>query len=317
MDFLNSFISTFDSLLHKKKFANLYVGLLLFIMLFSFILNRLDINITDNDVIKNYQLSKIYTDDFNKVETIIVGDSSCGNGINDKLFTSLSGSRTENLCLNGSWGLVGSLGIIKKSLLKNKKIKNIIIIQTLDIWNRSFPKEAVLELFEISEIIDEINYKTIVGYLFNPKEIFWHLKYLLAYKELTTIDTSHDYVKQNNKKYSNNLRILEYEKNLNDIKLSNSKSKEIVMIDTFCRINGLNCIFLNGPIHNGIIKNSDKFISYLNEDIINSFSHIKYHKNIFSYPNRYIGDSLDHIDIKYKDEVTKDYYLLVKPDLMR
>lgn len=321
MNFQNFYTLIFNPKITTKNYVIFYIFIIIALLFLSFVLNRLNFDITDNDVVKNYQLSKINSKKFETVDTIIVGDSSSGNSMNSAYFDKLSGLKSENLSLTGSWGIVGSLGIAQKAYEKNKKIKNIIIIQTLDIWNRSFSKESILELFSFSQIFKNLNKNSIIGYYFNPKEIWWHLKFIK--KELfdsglsKQIDLNNDYLLQKKDKYSNGKSIIKEGTTLDNIKISDAKLHELNMLENFCKKNSLNCIFLNGPIHNDIIKNSSKFITYLNSDIKNQFSYMKYYPEVFSYKNYKMGDSHDHMDVKYKNEATLNYYNLIKRDLGR
>ena len=278
-----------------------------------FILNKLDLNLNGNDVIRNYQLSKINDSDFNDVSTVIIGDSSGGNAIDAKYFSKLTKHKTKNLSLTGSWGVSGSLGMLKRAYTKNPNIKNVIIIHGLDVWSRNSSKESILEFFSLSEIIDEINISSLFSYYFNPKEVLWNSRYFIK-KMLNLnasgweIDLQYDYIQQKNKRYSNNGKNINNESSLNSVKLSNDKRKELNMFQNFCHKNNLNCIFANGPIHQTTSNNSILFYNYLRSNIYNAFT-ITYIDKIFEYDNYKMGDSKDHIDVKYKDSTTYDYFL--------
>ena len=316
MSFLNSYISIFNYKRKSKLFVKLISITIFILLIFSYILHILDFRITDNDVIKKYQLSKIDSKEFSDINTIFVGDSSSGNSLNSLYFDNLTGLKSQNLSLTGSWGLVGSLGMIKKALEKNKNIKNIIIVQTLDIWKRDFSKESILELFEINQQFQILDINSIIGYNFNLKEIKWHLSHFFRFIKLHKIDFEHDYIYQKEKKYSNSMLQVKEKDIFDDISISKGKIIELEILDDYCKNNSLNCIFMNGPIHNKTIKNPKSLLSYLSSKVKKRFKYIKYYKNIFSYEGFKIGDSLDHIDIKYKNESTLDYFNLIKNDLI-
>lgn len=316
MDFLNSYTSIFKQEMKRKLFLQIFLLIILIIFIVSLVLNRLDFTLNTNDVIRKYQLSKINNNDFSDVSTIIIGDSSGGNAIDSVYFTKISSLQTKNLCLTGSWGLIGSLGILKNAYAKNKKIKNVLIIQTLDIWGRSYPKEAVLELFTVNDAINYLNVTSLLGYLLNPKEIIWNIKHLLTYKKIPPIDMKHDYTLQKEKKYSSNTKEMKVDTNLNNIQILNDKLLELKQLEQFCIDKNLNCILLNGPIHSTIAKNSLPYIQKMNQHL-QKYIEIQYQNKIFQYPNKYIGDSADHIDIKYKRKVTEDYYNAIKKSLFR
>ena len=323
MNLVNFCISIFSIPLKPKKYLKfLLLSGILFGMAIPAILNILDLPLTGNDIIRNYQLNKIHSNNFKDIETIIVGDSSGGNAINKKIFTKLSGTKTENLTLTGGWGLYGSNGIIKKAISKNKNIKNIVIIQTLDIWSRKKSAESVLELYSLKEAINEIGSTSIIGYYTNPKEIGWVIKYFIKKYILEKpqpegqIDLQHDYILQSEAKYSNNQRQIKNQR-IGRIKLSTDKKYELSSLEETCKKYSLNCILVNGPIHSQFINNSKGIIEINLSEVRNQIKFIKYYDKIFSYPGRKIGDSVDHMDVEFKDESTIDYYNLLKNDLLR
>ena len=318
MNLVNSYTLIFKKLITPKKFV-----WLLFLVLIGLptILNSIGGYETDNNVIKNYQLNKIYSDDFAKIETIIVGDSSGGNAIDKKLFTNLSGTKTENLSLTGSWGLYGSAGIIEHSLAKENSVKNVIIIQTLDIWERSKSYESIIELYDLYDSIKEVGYRKTIEFFTNPKVVWWNIKNIIigfiptiAIKK--EIDLKNDYILQNKKKFSNDSLHIDKHNTFKKIKLSKGKKHEILFLEKVCVKHSLNCIFINGPIHKQTI-NSKEILKDLQLKIKPQFKFIKYYDHIFSYPNHMIGDNTDHIDIEFKHTVTIDYYNLLKNDLSR
>jgi hypothetical protein len=323
MNLVNFCISISSIPLKAKKYLKfLLLSVILFGMLLPAILHILDFSITNNDVIRIYQLNKINSDDFNDIETIIVGDSSGGNAINKKTFTELSRTKTENLTLTGSWGLLGSNGIIKRVISKNKNIKNIVIIQTFDIWHRKKSNESIIELYSLKDVINETGLASLIGYYTNPKEIWWHIKFFVKkyilndFSSLEKIDLQHDYILQAEAKYSNNQQQIKNER-IGRIKLSADKRYELSSLEETCKKHSLNCILVNGPIHSEFVNNSKSIVDMNLSEVKDQIKFIKYYDKIFSYPSRKIGDSIDHMDVKFKDESTTDFYNLLKNDLLR
>ena len=314
MSFRNSYISTFNPVIrNKKKFLKVFFLSIVFSYLSALVLNRLNLKITNNDIILDYQLKKINNNEFNKVDTLFIGDSTGGNAINSDFFNSISKLNSENLSLTGSFGISGSLGILKKAFEQNSNLKNIIIIHTLDIWNRPFSKNAILLLFPFMEMHKYLDNSSVFSHFFNLREISWNLKYLkkkiLNDRTIPRIDLENDYIPQGKNKYSNKKLKIDSVLNLKETEISEGKSKEIKMLDNFCKNNNLNCLFLNGPILKESFVNSDLL---LNKKIKERFSYIKYFPRIFEYDAYMIGDSDDHIDPKYKNKSTNDIYNHIK-----
>jgi len=312
--FQNFYTLIFRKTIKPKKYLFSLFFLFLLILLSAFLLHIIDFQTNGNDIIRHYQLKKINDKNFTNISTIILGDSSAGNAIDAKYFSNLSKKHTINLALTGSWGIVGSLGILKQAVKKNSHLRNIIIIHTLDIWERSFAEESILELYPIKDIFKYITIPTLLSYYFNPKEIEWNLKSLLSSKNINKINYTYDYIEQKNHKYSNNMKLINPHYSFNKLKINPEKLVELNMLEKFCQKNSLNCILMNGPIHISIAKNSTQYINVL-QSKLKELKYIKYIPNIFSYSQECIGDSLDHIDIHCKQQVTEDYFNLLKKNL--
>jgi hypothetical protein len=320
MNFQNSYILTFNQRFSAKNFTVALLSILLLGLLLSFLLNRLNITITGNDNIKNYQLAKIKDKSFNSVATIIVGDSSGGNAIDAQYFQKLSGLPVRNLCLTGGYGISGSLGMVQKAYRKNNNLKNIIIVHSFGVWQGEISTNAILELFPLHVAYQELGLKPLINFLFNPKELWWHTKYLgkqlLGKKFGWEVDHKNDYIQQSNQKYSNNLKTIQHDTAYHPYKISYKRLEQFNKLQKFCQDKKLNCIFAYGPTHSVAANNSQNFFQLLNQTINNKIQ-ISYIRQIYSYENRFIGDSLNHIDTTYKQQVTRDYFhtmntLLVK-----
>ena len=319
MNFLIFYISIFNKeIKNKKTFINIFLSFFFLLHSFSFFLNRLNLKLNRNDSIIDYQLKKINNSKFINIDTIFVGDSSLGNAVDKNYFNKISNLKSENLSLTASYGIAGSLGIIKKAIKNNPNIKNIIIMQTLDIWGRPYSKNAILELFSFKDMNLYLNKGEIISYFINLKEIYWHIKYIFNIGNIKNFKISKnlDYISQNENKYSNNKLSFKQDSKLNNIKISEGKLKEINMLEIYCRKNKINCIFLNGPIHLSYSKNSIIFIDKIKESLSQNFTHVNYFEKIFEYPGLKIGDSLVHIDPKYKNETTYDIYKHIKKHLI-
>lgn len=305
MNFQNSYILIFNKDIAPKTFIKWFFYIILFLFLMSVFIKNLNIVMNSNDLIKNYQIQKIQKLESKNLDTIIVGDSSAGNAINAELFSKLTGQDTVNLSLTGSWGIVGSLGLIKKVYSIKPEIKSVIIIQTLDIWNRPFSDNSIHELFSLNDRLNILGLKSIINNEINLKEIKWFSKYIkkkLKNENFPKIDFANDYLMQKKKKQFKSFKSLKM--------ISSGKIKEFKLLEDFCNSKKLNCIFFNGPIHENVInKSEDFFLEY------NSFmkkSNIIYFDKIFQYKDNIIGDSLDHISPDYKDSITKEYAIEIK-----
>lgn len=282
----------------NKKFFIFQLLIIIFIFfvsgLFIYISKALNLN-SLNQLLYNLQIEKIKNNEF---ETIILGDSTGGNGIDAEYYTYLSNSKTANLSLTGGLS-EAALAILEKT--KKDKLKNVIIVSDLDIWMRS-PRSG---------------YKFFLTEYENYNNFFYHY-----YKNLNLLDISRitrmfiekyflnkeiisvykDYIKQQNiiaedKKYY-----------LYKSKLNYKKFKFLAEIFEYCKDQNLNCVHANGPIINSFCKNSN-FNVYLREvykqfDLIN----INYNENVFCLKEGEYGDSISHVSPSMKQIYTKKYF---------
>lgn len=305
MSFQNFYTLIFNLNIKPKLFIKLVFLAILLSLVVSVFFKYININMNSNDLIKNYQMNKMRKISLENIDTIIVGDSSAGNAINANLFERLSNQKTLNLSLTGSWGILGSLGIIKNVYLQNPNIKNIIIIHTLDIWNRPFSKNSMHELFSLKDRINTLGLKNVISNEINVKELKWFYEYILRKiknKHFDVIDYRNDYLKQKEKQ--------NFKKFYSLSNMSSGKLDELKMLDDFCSSKKLNCIFANGPIINEIIYKSDSFLR--DYDSVMKKSKLIYIDHMFTYNAEKIGDSKDHVLPKYKNEITLEYYNVFK-----
>lgn len=292
-----------------KQFSFLYIYLFLGIFILSFILNSLDFTINENDLIRKYQQQKIIFND--KIDTIFIGDSSCGNAIDHRLVDTKLHIYSLNLALTGSFGIEGNLNILKSSIKKFSQLKNVILIQTLDIWSRDYSYIGVFDTLDNVSSLDENLYKKYIIYKINPKELWWHIKYYL-FSFPTYINKKYDYLQQKDDKFSNKKLFIRKENSLPLPFTHNYKQKAFQEYNNICKKHHLNCFFFHGPIHQQIYKQSPKAIYKIQQFIKNSSPYIHSSNKIFSYPSFMIGDEYDHIDPKYKQRTTLDYINEIK-----
>ena len=306
--------------LHGSFFVVLFVAVVMILTVSAYTLNKTDISYNENDLIRKYQFQKLENFKEN-IDTIIVGDSSAGNAINAEVLSELSEQTVLNLSLKGSHGIVGSLNMAKQALRLHPEIKNIVLIQTFDIWSRPFSRQGFFEtsnnidtrdigkhFFPTYKAVDKLRLQT------NILELYMLAKYLYKGPPELVIDHDNVYTKKERGTYKNGGLIM-----LGDEKMSKAidplKKQVYQTFDSFCDKQELNCVFIHGPIHNVLYKNtSEEFFQKIN-DIVSKSQFIVSIMTVFAIENENMGSSDDHVDISYKDEMTRRYYEELKPFL--
>lgn len=308
-------------LLSNKQWVYVFVMSIGMVLCLSFLINVMDYPTNNNDVIRQYQLNKIRSGNKN-IDTIFFGDSSCGNAIDAKYFDKLANTQSVNLALTGSFGIEGSLNMIRRAVDYNKNIRNIIIIQTLDIWRREFSYigffdtlTSIRDLANTEKALDKNLVKHYITYIFNPKELLWLAQWLLGEKHQFSIDQKYDFLRQNKIKYSNGLKTINITRHLISPFLNEEVKTMYTLLDKYCKENDLNCIYMHGPIIDKILQNSEKSVEKINRFIMDTSKTITPLPTVFSFPQKMIGDAPDHIAPTYKKTVTEEYFHQLKPYL--
>lgn len=302
--------------IRSRSLIMFFLIVLVPILFFSAFLHQKDLPYTDNDVIRKYQYNKIVAKSSSLIDTIIVGDSSAGNAIDSEVWSEISGTHAMNLSLTGSFGLAGTYNMIRLSKVHLPKLKNVVIMQSIDIWHRPFVVEGFNEtLFGM----DSADFKLALSNmqfissrleaLFNPREIYWWISYKLGSKSAAYVDG--DYLVQGAPIASSTENVASW----NDVSIRiNSDQREVVfLIGQFCSRENLNCILVNGPISEAYIA-SNKGNAYV-MDIKYFFTQkipgITSVPELFVFPSSKIGDAVDHIARSHRAEVTKQYYNII------
>jgi len=231
-----------------------------------------------------YQLDKIHKIDNNS--TIFFGDSSCGNGVDAKLFD----FNTYNLSLSESFISCGSLEILNNLIEKKKIPSKIYLMYTIEGYG--YKKSKGHQIFDRT-FLDVLYNKS-----YNLKEF---LKESLGAKSRKLIlDLGNDYVKQSSKLKTNPFDTI-------SIKLSKDNLKCMKMISEICEVNNIDYAFLIGPNSKKIEKKSLlKFKEILNENSIN------FNQFYYLISKDEIGDSPKHISPVFKSNSTQFYKDLIK-----
>lgn len=236
-------------------------------------------------VLEFYQNEKLKLIDNNS--TIFFGDSSCGNGVNSKLF----GENTYNLSLTGDYITCGTLSQLNKLIERKKIPKEIILMYTIDGYGRNLNPGAKLDnkTFKDNFHIKIRSFKDLV------KRIVFKTK-----EPRLVIDYENDYIKQRESR-------VDYYPNEILIKLSNDNKKCIVDISNLCKKYNIDYTFMIGPNINLIGKSSlFKFKKFFETN------QIKLNTKYYIIPNNEIGDTNDHISPVFKSNSTQFYKSLIK-----
>ncbi|HAI68205.1 MAG TPA: hypothetical protein DCM38_02075 [Gammaproteobacteria bacterium] len=311
----------------SKQFVLFQILFLCFAFLLALSLKIIDIVYNENDLVRHYQLTKLYSEANRDTINVILGSSAAGNTFNAKDFTTLSQQKTLNLALTGSFGFVGIFNMLQRIHQQYPELKNVIIMPSLVRWSQELRDESIFEISSDYKFIQQLQQNKVVddlsleylSYYINLKEIYWFARWYFNYKIMGKpfYKIENDYWAQKRRKYSNGL--LKVSK-LRNRKLSDTiqSSKQIVykMMVTFCEQKALNCIFVHGPTHTQIIENSPSQIQKINQFLeANQTKNFIGITRMIGVENAKMGDSINHIDPSIKDQMTRLYFTMLEPFL--
>lgn len=259
-----------------KDFLNFLITMLIFIFMFDLILND-----PISDPLLKYQLDKI--NNSTQIKNIFVGDSSCGNSIDSKIFE----EGTYNLSLTGDYNIINTYRMIQRAFKKNGKIKNVYVMQTFDVFQREDEQILNIDSKELSF------FKRVIMKIKS-------LKYFLTIRPFTNFEIFNDHLKQGDKYYYKG------EKLILDRGISSFNKKSILLIKDFCEKRKINYTFLFGP---SIPIEKNKFYN----EIIDFFkvNEINLIEDFYELDNENIGDGIDHVSYNFKSDSTLFYKKLI------
>ena len=95
---------------------------------------HLDARLFPYQVLQQYQEAKLAPNP--DVETVLLGDSSLGMGIDAAQFSQETGSPTVNLALTGLYGYTGSANMLARAAEVYPNLRNVVIVNTPDMLSR-------------------------------------------------------------------------------------------------------------------------------------------------------------------------------------
>ncbi len=306
--------------LFQKEYSAKTFVLLFFVSVFAihlcaFYIYQANFPFTANDVLYAHQIKKL-EQATGTIQTLIVGDSSAGNALDAAHFSKISGAPTISLALTGSYGIVGTYHLVEQARTLHPEIKNVLIVQTPDIWTRPFSREGYFKtkLMRHDDIPDVFftEGKIIDGftYVIDVRWIYRFAKYMLNGQPKIELVNDYYQTSETQETYHNGLRVIDPSASLHEA-LNGDNLKVYQTLDAYCFHENINCIFISGPVHQTLLDNTDP--EYLEKlfTYIDTATYIRTPKVFFGVPNEHMGDSADHVDFSYKKEMTEKYFTIV------
>ncbi|MGH6881425.1 hypothetical protein [Hypericibacter sp.] len=261
----------------------------------------------------DYQVRKI--DQADQIDIVFVGDSSLGNAIDADLFGKLAGARTLNLALSGTYGVGASYNMVRRSFERHHP-RLVVVMQSLKTMKR--PEAAA-------------------GYFFTTDHPQWsdlspvelakvYLSFRAASETITQIRRNGltrmatvmvgDYVPQQMRGTDRLAPPAEVaEEPLLPGMISHEQLRFLQRIGTFCKSQGVPCLYASGPIYDGYCAQSAAYQGAL-ADAVRAAGLTMVEGTPLCMPIDHVGDAVDHVKPEFKDEYTRRYFAAIAPDIV-
>ena len=273
----------------------------------------------DNDLILRHQIDKIdrLVTSGDQLDFAVLGDSSAGNGIAADVLERISGRRVENFALTGSFGLAGSLHLLRQ-LHERHGVNHFFLIHSPDIWGRILQKEAIFKLMpleslaEYAGLIDGNPNWEFFKYLLNPQRLADAARYLYGGvvrsvkggKPHSRIDG--DFLAQSEETFANGKKHLESSMEWRTLSLH--KLHELHLLQRYCVENKLKCVLMSGPVHESAYIDLQERMARAFGVLDLSNEYFRIDMSVHAFPDAWMGDTVDHVDVNQKPVTTRVYW---------
>jgi hypothetical protein len=259
------------------------------------------------------------------VETVILGDSSIGYGLDAKTFSELSHQKTVNLALTGFNYGPGGAYVLLKEVLSQVRPKNVLIAlsaQTLSVamWKIKWrPIRGLIQaarrhpqwLFTLNREVSWQATKELGVELFDKQLLSEGLDYLRGARPVISGDFSrYDY-------YAPGTDVVQVAKN------STYALEGVPPLDydvfferiaKLCKANGINCMFMYGPLMQKFVEHSQMTLRALTSQIERAGIKV-IDQSPIEIPDEDLGNTINHIQPRLRAAYTKKAYDLVAASL--
>lgn len=261
----------------------------------------------------NTQLAKIIAES-GAPDTLVVGDSSAGNAVDAQLWSQMAGRPAINLALTGGFGYPGSLNMLRRQVDRFKPA-NVVIIQTISIaadppalagHTRSSPDLFSPHMTPV-EIASGLAV-TAMDYL----DLFALTRAVKSLGKAPEVPFVNDYIAQSAPKAESERR-----------KRTDGPATMVVhpetvaflgRIATYCRAQGLNCLYAHGPMYEETCRREWVYIDDLSQRVRAAGLSLVGGTPL-CLPARKLGDTDNHVHPDFKPESTRAYFHLVQATL--
>lgn len=254
-----------------------------------------------------------------RIDLLLLGDSSLGNGVNAKTVAARSGKTVLNVALAGATLGVPAIETQLRAAVKRTKIKNLVLMLTPETYRRRFSANDdgfVLvnggNPLRILGLPPEFAFEAgdaLIRFLFDSGVQADGFRYLLTgQKDLGDCSgcADLDYIAQDPDKGPGDGELREWRGPFDDF------DPFLKRIAVLCRENGINCLYMHGPILQLPLDLNPGFVPKINAKVEAAGLRLVAPVPVTIAPGD-VGDSVNHVRPDLREAYTAKIYALIAP----
>lgn len=258
----------------------------------------------------HYQFDKLSKTSGAKI--LLVGDSSLGNAIDARAWSSALGKPVLSLALTGAYGYGGTLNMIRNAL-RSQPIETVIVFQHAGMMRDKIVYEGMVLTADSLSDLDLVPFSAIWSSLVNlATAVNVTGTFLLRARGQTDTFAATDYVPQAAAMPDTGSEPAELALDPNDIVPGHARV--LSAIAALCIEKNLRCLYVHGPLTRSICANSAEFFAAENR-IIRSAGLTPVDGMPICLPWRDTGDTENHVAPQLKQNYSARYLALISPHL--
>ncbi len=253
-------------------------------------------------------------------DTVFLGDSSLGNGIDARIWSQLSGQTAQNLALTSYFAYSGDLNFLRRILAIGRP-RNVVIMHIADTALARERSEANVMTEDPAVISTAERLRLWWRLSMNLRQLSqsfttirkwaaWKLGGKYPFDEDRTV-IADDYVLQGPP-----YRLPPDPPPFDPIRIAPDRFVYLDELASLCRAESLNCLFLFGPLADPVCSSSGPFFDAVADRIQQGGLIIASRRPRCMAPEE-IGDAENHVRPELRAAFTRDYFTLLSPLLRR
>lgn len=243
---------------------------------------------------------------------LLLGDSTLRATIDADSFSRLSGRNVINAGLNGAYGYAGDLNLLRRALARGRP-SAVVLFHAADMITRPVSYQGFAQsIGDLSEL-REVPIGEIIRLYFSMDGLSATLKGALRWifgESEPFSDTYEQGPAMSALDVGIRIRRSRYLPN----EINFEKTKFLVRLVGLCSQYGLNCVYVHGPLYEGVCEDSLPYFAEANA-VIESAGLIVVAHTPICMPIADTGDSEDHPAPSAQGEYEQRYYDLIAPYL--